>query len=404
MESKLTAHFDISALSRMHATTQVNAYQFTLDYAQPAGDGVMLTAEYDGHSLQFWLPEAAWCRWLQPHLVVPNLHEIATALLPLLAAWTLTPLNDWLVEHGYNAMSMPSATPAPAAEAGWCITLKREGDYLPMWLSTTAEQQLRPLFTRLKPSKQQQHTLGLALGWCLVPRTAITTISPGDALKVVGLEDDLDTFWLHPVHSPGQLKLVDRSHALILPPTKAPVAITDTMLYLAVEAGCVDISAADLAAWEEDYELAVKIARYPLLNLTQGGEIIGQGELLKLDNIWTVLVVSWGTALANAAEYLVDEPATVVTDTEENADAAAENAVVGEQTSNIPAVGAGHPVVTAEAVNGPSEQPVSVVQAEVHTHAEQPTDLALTTAIDSDDDNDWLYWDEEEDEEDKSSV
>lgn len=287
----------VAAPLAAQADAQV-ANQFTDQIADPTrGPGLHLCVSCDGEPLSFWVPEAAWCEWLAPQLASTALAQIAPEWLPLLAAWTLSPLDGWLQQLGRGALSLPAASVGEAPAGGWRLTLIAGSRRLPLWVRQASPGTLRTLLAALTPSHEQTHELGLGLGWCLLEHDAWRRVGVGDALPIVGMADTLDTLWLHPSASPGQLRLQDTQRAEI---THAPLPPADAqpgILRLCVEAGRARLSAHALAGWVPGAALKLDARAHTVLRLCTHERLWAQGQLLRLEDGWAVRI----TARADSA-------------------------------------------------------------------------------------------------------
>lgn len=293
---------DAFALSRVGATAELAGCQLAADrVAGPAHvPGLHLSAHCGGQPLRFWVSEAQWCTWLAPQLAAPSLAQIAPEWLPMLAAWTLSPLDGWLQEQGLGALSeaavapavVPAADPAEAPAGGWRLTLSDGARQLSLWVQQASPEKLHALLAALAPSPEQVHDLALGLGWCVLMPEAWRQVGVGDALPIVGMADTLDTLWLHPDASPGRLRLHDTRHAEV---TAAPLPPADEphgALRLCVEVGRARVAAPALAAWVPGMALELDARAHTLLRLSTHERLWAQGQLLRLDDAWAVRIVT----------------------------------------------------------------------------------------------------------------
>lgn len=296
------ATLDAFALSRIGATAALEGGQLVADWVSaPAADpatapprtpGLHLTAQWEGEPLSFWVPEPEWCAWLAPQLAAPALAQIDPEWLPLLSAWTLAPLDSWLQGLGRGALSQVTVTVGEPPAGGWRLTLSEGTCRLPMWVQQASPTTLHTLLAALTPSPQQTHELALGLGWCLLESDAWEQLSEGDALPILGMADTLDTLWVHPYASPGQIRLYDAQRAKII---DAPLPLADAphgTLRLCVEVGLARLTAPALAAWVPGTPLDIDAHAHTLLRLTTPGRLWAQGHLLRLADGWTVRITT----------------------------------------------------------------------------------------------------------------
>lgn len=288
----LPATLSLFELSRIGASAEHEGCRFDSDFAQPSGDGLRLTARSDGEDLAFWVPETEWRDWLQPQLAVPRRGPIDAELLPLLAAWTLSPLDGWLQATGLPGLVAAEVENGDAPPPGWRLTLSMGSRRLPLYLEQAPAGWLQAMLTALQPSPQGEHELALALGWCVLTEPDWADVAVGDALPIIGMGDSLDAFWLHPQACPGRILLRESGDA-VADGAALPLGEPSAGEWrLAVEAGRARFSALDLAAWRPEAQLFPRAAAYPALHLTRHGKTLALGQLLRLDDGWAVRIAS----------------------------------------------------------------------------------------------------------------
>lgn len=288
MSAERPTPLSVFELSRMGASAELEGARLVADQAGASGPGVQLRARCGGELLCFWVPEAAWCDWIAPQLATHAWTQVPPDLLPLVAAWTLAPLDGWLQQLGADTLGQPEMGAGDAPPYGWRFTLQAGARRLPLYVQEAPAQVLQALLTALEPSSEQHHELALALGWCQLASDALEHVAVGDALPMLGMAETLDTLWLHPEASPGQLQLLDAERAVI---TEAPLPLADDLpdtVRLAVEVGRARVSAATLAAWTPGTDVSLDARAHVALRLTQGERLWGQGQLLRLDDGWAV--------------------------------------------------------------------------------------------------------------------
>ncbi|WP_191631809.1 FliM/FliN family flagellar motor switch protein [Pandoraea sputorum] len=225
---------------------------------------------------------------MAPQLAIHAWTQVPAELLPLVAGWTLAPLDGWWQQLGGDALCEPEVRAGDAPPPGWRFTLQDGARRLPLYVQEAPARVLQALLAALEPSPEQHHELALALGWCQLAGDALAQVAVGDALPVLGMAESLDTLWLHPEASPGQLQLRDAQLAVVAP---APVPLADDLpdtVRLAVEVGRARVSAAALAAWTPGADVPLDARAHVALRLTQGERLWGQGQLLRLDDGWAV--------------------------------------------------------------------------------------------------------------------
>lgn len=294
-------------LSRIGASVEFDGYHLCSDYlscddlsgdqisceqAKPVGAGIRLRTRSEGEEIWLWVPETEWCAYLAPQLAAPSLAQIAPELLPLLASWTLAPLDGWLQQSGQTALAPASAEAAPAPAAGWRLLLTQGARCLPIYLEQVPERWQLSLLQTLLPSPQQSHTLPLILGWSLLSEQEWATLAIGDALPIVGACDSLERLWLYPGTHPTRLKLIGTTRAVVEEPALPLLEAPPGTLRLSVEAGQATLAACELANWAPGNEIALQASATPLLQLSAEGRLMAQGELLRMDNGWAVRIRS----------------------------------------------------------------------------------------------------------------
>ncbi|MEO4011904.1 hypothetical protein, partial [Chromobacterium piscinae] len=91
---------DAFHLSRIGARAEHEGRLIEADLARADGHDLLLSTTCDGAALNLWTIEADWRAWLEPQLAVGELADIEAGLLPVLAAWTLAPLDGFLRAQG----------------------------------------------------------------------------------------------------------------------------------------------------------------------------------------------------------------------------------------------------------------------------------------------------------------
>ncbi|MHA7000658.1 hypothetical protein [Aeromonas schubertii] len=273
-------------LSRIGATSSLGELELEAELSRPTGPGLRLSTCSDGSELHLWISEAAWCAWLDPRLATPSLAQIEESLYPLLASWTLAPLDQWLQAQGLPSLAPATLCRAEAPALCWRLTLGSEGRQLPLCLESVPPALLHRWLSALTPSPERIHELGLQLGWCQLPEAELTTLSLGDVLPLHGMDEAPDRFWLHPLGG-ARLQLIDGQSGRALPgkPLCAPPPGTARLM---VEVGKISLDATTLASWVPDLECAVTPQAYPTLRLLRGAELWAEGELLRMDDGWAV--------------------------------------------------------------------------------------------------------------------
>ena len=292
MKTNQAQELEIFNLSRIGAMAEFDGYRLSSERAEPSGPGVRLRTHSAGEELWLWVPETEWCAYLTPQLAVPALNQIDPALLPLLASWTLAPLDGWLQQSGEPPLTTASAEAAPAPKRCWRLLLTQGSRCLPVYLEQVPERWQRNLLSSLQPSPQQEHTLPLILGWSLVPQAQWQDLALGDALPIVGACDSLERLWLDPGSAAAQIKLIGATRAQIEEPAPPLFETPPGTLLLSVEAGRATFRASELANWAPGNELSLQASASPLLHLMLEGRLMAQGELLRLDNGWAVRINS----------------------------------------------------------------------------------------------------------------
>lgn len=273
-------------LSRIGATSRQGELELEADLSRPTGPGLRLTTSSDGCVLHLWISEAAWCSWLDPQLATPSLEQIEESLYPLLASWTLAPLDEWLQAQGLPPLAPATLSRADAPPLCWRLTLGNEGRRLPLCLESVPPALLHRWLSALTPSAGRVHEFGLQLGWCQLPEEELTTPRLGEALPLHGMTEAPDRFWLHPLKG-AQLQLVNGQLGRALPGRPLYASPPGTVR-LMVEVGRISLDAATLANWEPDLECTVHPQTYPTLRLLRGAELWAEGELLRMDDGWAV--------------------------------------------------------------------------------------------------------------------
>ncbi len=129
--SPLGSEAPLFRLSRIGATSHLGELRLEADLSRPSGPGLRLTTLSDGIELHLWISESAWINWLDPQLAIPSLEQIEESLYPLLASWTLAPLDEWLQAQGLPPLAPATLCRAEAPALCWRLTLGSEGRRLP---------------------------------------------------------------------------------------------------------------------------------------------------------------------------------------------------------------------------------------------------------------------------------
>ncbi|WP_440216169.1 hypothetical protein [Chromobacterium piscinae] len=286
---------DAFHLSRVGARAEHDGMLIEADRALADSHGLLLSTTCDGAALSLWTTEADWRAWLEPQLTVGELADIEAGLLPVLAAWTLAPLDGFLRAQGLPGLVEPAVAPAPApCSEGWRLTLRDGPRRLPLYLRDAPPGWLRALLAALRPSPDQTRQLALGLGWCLLPEQDWDKVAVGDALPIHSMADALDSLWLHPEASPGRVRLLDAERSVVEAPSPGLDQTPPGTLCLAVEAASIRVSADTLADWEVGKEIAAHTAAHPMLRLTARGRLWAQGQLLRLDDGWAARILARG--------------------------------------------------------------------------------------------------------------
>lgn len=273
-------------LSRIGATSSLGELELEATLSRPTGPGLRLSTQSDGSDLHLWISESAWCSWLGPQLATPSLDQIEESLYPLLASWTLAPLDEWLQAQELPPLAPAALSRAEAPALCWRLTLGSEGRRLPLCLESVPPGLLHRWLSALTPSTDRIHELGLQLGWCQLPEVELTTPSLGEIMPLHGMSDAPDRFWLHPLGG-ARVQLLDGLLGRALPsmPLCSPPLGT---VRLMVEVGKIRLDAATLASWAPDFEFTVYPQSYPTLRLLRGAELWGEGALLRMEDGWAV--------------------------------------------------------------------------------------------------------------------
>lgn len=284
--SPLGSEAPLFRLSRIGATSHLGELRLEADLSRPSGPGLRLTTLSDGIELHLWISESAWINWLDPQLAIPSLEQIEESLYPLLASWTLAPLDEWLQAQGLPPLAPATLCRAEAPALCWRLTLGSEGRRLPLCLESVPPALLHRWLGALSPNPEYIHDLGLQLGWCQLSEEELTAPRVGEVLPLYGMDKAPDRFWLHPLRG-AQLQLIDGQMGRALPyrPLGSPPPGT---IRLMVEVGKISLDAATLASWTPDLECAVTPQSYPTLRLLRGAELWAEGELLRMDDGWAV--------------------------------------------------------------------------------------------------------------------
>ncbi|ERE19478.1 hypothetical protein [Pseudogulbenkiania ferrooxidans] len=282
---------DAFHLSRVGARAEHDGMLIEADRALADSHGLLLSTTCDGAALSLWTTEADWRAWLVPQLTVGELADIEAGLLPVLAAWTLAPLDGFLRAQGLPGLAQAAVQPAPAPGGEcWRLTLRDGPRRLPLYLRKAP----RDWLAALRPSREQTHQLALGLGWCLLPEQDWDKVAIGDALPIHGMADALDTLWLHPEATPGRLRLIDAERAVMETPSSGLDPAPSGTLRLIAEAAAIRVSADALADWEAGREIDAPAAAHPMLRLTAQGRLWAQGQLLRLDDGWAARILARG--------------------------------------------------------------------------------------------------------------
>ncbi|MBJ7263456.1 MAG: hypothetical protein JHC61_06835, partial [Burkholderiaceae bacterium] len=277
----IDSSLDIFRLSRIGACAELDGHRLTVRLARASGPGVRVAGQSAGQVTTFWVPEAAWCAWLTPQLAIPSVDSVTDEFRSLLASYTLAPLHDLLLAQGLSGFgsAQVEAALAPATEC-WLITVQTDGRCLPLYLVDAPADWSRSMLGAFSPSPEETHEFALGLGWCFVPEKDWSNAREGDALVLHGMADTLDQFWLHPIDSPGRIRLLGTDCATIEDGAGAPTPPAGT-LCLAVEAARARVSAQALAGWDAGREIALEASVLPVLRLTTCDGLKAFGQLVR---------------------------------------------------------------------------------------------------------------------------
>ncbi|VWD64453.1 hypothetical protein BLA50215_07860 [Burkholderia lata] len=282
---------DIFHLSRIGAEAEHDGHRLLSRIGRPAGPGVCISSQCQGETLTFWVPEADWCAWLAPQLALSSAEYVPDELRPLLAAWTLAPLHDFLQAQGLPGFSSAECKAALAPDSdNWCIKVQMGNHCLPLYLVNTPVEWRRSALATFSPNPEQIHELGLGLGWCILPERDWSQVCVGDALPLHGMTNSLDSFWLHPAVSPGRIRLLEADHAVVDDDSKGVFDVPPDTLCLAVEAARAVITADELARWTLGRQITLQTTALPVLKLTSDKGLVAVGQLLQLEEKWAVQI------------------------------------------------------------------------------------------------------------------
>lgn len=176
---------DIGAGRRQH----YHEGTLTLRYCTGAGDGLVLSAEVEGHPLKLWLAADQWCHWIRPQLDVPAWLSVCPELHEVLASWTLACVGDSL---GYCGFSWPTgitieASSAPIAPYS-CLEIEQNGRHLQAWVLEAPLPWLSGLAAALDPIEEDEEIgdraipVALIAGWSRIEQQTLARLQPGDGL------------------------------------------------------------------------------------------------------------------------------------------------------------------------------------------------------------------------------
>ncbi|MHC9247744.1 hypothetical protein [Aeromonas jandaei] len=274
-------------LSRIGAVSTLTDLELEAALACPSGPGIRLSSRCGEAELSLWISEASWCTWLAPEIMAPSLDQIDETLYPLLASWTLAPLDEWLQAQRLPALAQAKLARDEAPPLCWRLTLSRAGLSLPLYLDDVPEELLDLWLSALSPNPARQHDFNLQLGWCQLPEARLSDLVLGEALPLNGLEEAPDRFWLYPLAGGVQLQLLAADLAQVVPasPLLPPPEGT---VRLRVEAGSIRLDAVTLADWSPGLEFTPQVHAYPGLRLMRDDRLWAEGTLLRLDDGWAV--------------------------------------------------------------------------------------------------------------------
>ncbi len=285
------ASMSLFELSRMGATDNFDEYTFEVQIASCKGPGIQIQLSCGEDELILWASERLWCRWLEPQLAVNAFSDVDPDLMSLLASWSLSPLNNWAQQKGLPGLELLAVELTEPEINGWCITGKTEGRLLPLHVIQGPDHWLNTLIDSMEPSQEQQHSLALIMGWCLIPEAEIENIVPGVALPIYGMSDEADCFWLSLGGNPAKLRFEDLTHAVVVEAMDPMTNTTPDTHLLSIEVGHVRLFAKDMVPWEQEQELDVEVLTYPLVNLIHQEEIWAQGQLIQFEQSWAVKII-----------------------------------------------------------------------------------------------------------------
>ncbi|QAU24332.1 hypothetical protein EO087_10300 [Dyella sp. M7H15-1] len=291
MLNRLHNTLDAFQLSRIGAFADLDETRLCAAYQSVGGAGLRLDTQCDGRPLSFWMPEQSWCAWLAPQLDIPNFAAVGPAWTAVLANWTLIPLNELLQRVGLPPCDVASihATTAPI-DVRWQFIMSADTRRLPLTILDAPWDWIQPLLHALEPAQDQAHTLALSLGWCTLHEDEWSEVAIGDALRIDGSGGGLDTFWLHPLRSPGRIQIQEDGTACVLDCSTGVSDVPGHMLRIDVEVGYADIPRTDLAHWAPEEPVTLQCARHPQLRLMHGDQLVAQGRLIGWDDGWAVCV------------------------------------------------------------------------------------------------------------------
>lgn len=279
---------DLFSLSRLGARALIEEGRLESRWATTAvGPGVRLTSSIAGEALTVWAPEAAWCQWLAPHLAVPGLQEIEESLLPVLASWTLTALHAHLQVHALGEPGPAILTPASAPQtACWMLLVETGGRSLPLYVEQAPHDWLQGLLMSLQPAESAELVLPLMLGWCVLSHEEWLQRKPGNGLRIHGVENALNTFWLHPANCPGKLLLHDDRLGEVVSTVGWSDASLSQTVCLTVELGLAHMAAASVTPWQVGAQIPLQVELFPQPRLRLAGETVGLGQLVQAQDGW----------------------------------------------------------------------------------------------------------------------
>lgn len=176
---------DIGAGRRLHHRDGT----LTLRYGTGAGDGLVLSAEAEGHPIKLWLAADQWCHWIRPQLEVSDWSSVCPELHEALASWTLACVGDNLDYQGFSwpAGITLEASNVPRAFYG-CLEIEQDGRHLQAWVLEAPLPWLASIAAALDPIDEtedigdQAIPVALIAGWSRIEQQTLARLLPGDGL------------------------------------------------------------------------------------------------------------------------------------------------------------------------------------------------------------------------------